>query len=217
MHLPRPHMRWPTNRLLWFCRNSNATSLIAIVASFVRCPGPAWTDWAYLRCGIRLLPLSGGAIRPDRCGRPQKQGIAPRVLIADNLARYDVARRTIMPGVEHRQHRGLNNRAENSHQPTRRRERIMKRFKSAGQAQRFLSVHDQVANLFCRPADTNAADHRWARARALQVWAEVIGASASRSRPTPRSDASFSNDLPYFVTCTRCPAEISLYSRTGGT
>jgi transposase-like protein len=44
-----------------------------------------------------------------------------------------------MPGVEHRQHKGLNNRAENSHQPTRRRERIMKRFKSAGQAQRFLS------------------------------------------------------------------------------
>jgi putative transposase len=61
-----------------------------------------------------------------------------------------------MPGVEHRQHRGLNNRAENSHQPTRRRERIMKCFKSAGQAQRFLSTHDQVANLFRRPANTNA-------------------------------------------------------------
>ena len=60
---------------------------------------------------------------------------------------------------QHRQHKGLNNRAENSHQPTRRRERIMKRFKSAGQAQRFLSAHDQVANLFRRPANTNAADH----------------------------------------------------------
>ena len=48
--------------------------------------------------------------------------------------------------VEHRQHKGLNNRAENSHQPTRRRERIMKRFKSARQAQRFLSVHVKVAN-----------------------------------------------------------------------
>ena len=53
--------------------------------------------------------------------------------------------------VEHRQHKGLNNRAENSHQPTRRRERIMKRFKSARQAQRFLTVHDQVANLFHIP------------------------------------------------------------------
>ena len=49
-----------------------------------------------------------------------------------------------MPGVEHRRHKGLNNRAENSHQPTRRRERHMKRFKSAGQAQRFLSAHDQI-------------------------------------------------------------------------
>lgn len=47
-----------------------------------------------------------------------------------------------------RQHRGLNSRAENSYQLTRRRERVMKRFKSAGQAQRFLSVHDQVANFF---------------------------------------------------------------------
>ena len=72
-------------------------------------------------------------------------------MITDKLASYGAAKREIMPGVEHRQHKGLNNRAENSHQPTRRRERIMKRFKSAGQAQRFLSVHDQVANLFRRP------------------------------------------------------------------
>jgi putative transposase len=106
----------------------------------------------------------------------KKQGITPRVMITDKLASYSAARREIMPGVEHRQHRRLNNRAENSHQPTRRRERIMKRFKSAGQAQRFLSVHDQVANLFRRPANTNAADHRLARTRAFQAWAEVTGA-----------------------------------------
>jgi len=67
----------------------------------------------------------------------------------------------------------LNNRAENSHQPTRQRERIMKRFKSAGQAQRFLWVHDQIANLFRRPANTNAADNRRVRAQAFQVWSEV--------------------------------------------
>jgi putative transposase len=94
-------------------------------------------------------------------------------MITDKLASYAAAKKEVMPGIKHRQHRGLNNRAENSHQPTRRRERIMKRFKSAGQAQRFLSVHDQVANLFRRPANTNAADHRQARARAFQVWAEV--------------------------------------------
>ncbi len=105
----------------------------------------------------------------------KKQGIAPRVMITDKLASYAVAKRSVMPSVEHRQHKGLNNRAENSHQPTRRRECIMKRFKSAGQAQRFLSAHDQVANLFRRPANTNAVDHRRARARAFQVWAEVTG------------------------------------------
>jgi putative transposase len=109
----------------------------------------------------------------------KKQGMAPRVMITDKLASYGAAKREIMPGVEHRQHRGLNNRAENSHQPTRRRERIMKRFKSAEQAQRFPSVHDQVANLFRRPANTNAADHRQARARAFQVWADVTGVASA--------------------------------------
>ncbi|KFG66522.1 IS6 family transposase [Microvirga sp. BSC39] len=103
----------------------------------------------------------------------KKQGVAPRVLITDKLASYGAAKREIMPSVEHRQHRGLNNRAENSHQPTRRRERIMKRFKSAGQAQRFLAARDQVANLFRCTANTNAADRRRARARAFQVWTDV--------------------------------------------
>jgi putative transposase len=105
----------------------------------------------------------------------KRQGIAPRVMITDKPASYDAAKREVMPGVEHRQHRGLNNRAENSHQPTRRRERIMKRFKSAGQAQRFRSAHDQVANLFRRPANITAAAHRTSRAQAFRVWAEVTG------------------------------------------
>ncbi len=59
-----------------------------------------------------------------------------------------------MPSVEHRKHKGLNNRAENSHQPTRQRERQVKRFKSAGQAQRFLSAHDGINNLFLLRATT---------------------------------------------------------------
>ena len=99
-------------------------------------------------------------------------------MITDKLSSYAAAKRIVMPGVEHRQHKGLNNRAENSHQPTRRRERVMKRFKSAGQAQRFLSVHDQVGNLFRRPANTNAADHRKARAQAFTTWAEVTDIAA---------------------------------------
>jgi putative transposase len=108
----------------------------------------------------------------------KKQGIAPHVMITDKLASYSAAKREIMPGVGHRQHKGLNNRAENSHQPTRRRERIMKRFKSAGQAQRFPSIHDQVGNLFRRPANSNAAAHRLSRAEAIKIWAEVTGLAA---------------------------------------
>jgi len=99
-------------------------------------------------------------------------------MITDKLASYAAVKRIVMPGVEHRQHKGLNNRAENSHQPTRRRERIMKRFKSAGQAQRFLSGHDQVANLFLRCANTNAVAHRQSRTRAFTTWAEVTGLAA---------------------------------------
>jgi putative transposase len=78
----------------------------------------------------------------------KKQMRPPRVMITDKLASYGAAKREVMPSIEHRQHKGLNNRAENSHQPTRRRERQMKQFKSAGQAQRFRSAHDQINNLF---------------------------------------------------------------------
>ena len=103
----------------------------------------------------------------------KRQRRVPRVMITDKLRSYGAAARTIMPGAEHRQHKGLNNRAENSHQPTRRRERIMKRFKSPGQAQRFLATHDQVANLFRTPATANADDRRKTRRQAHKVWADV--------------------------------------------
>src|SRR5690242_4534505 len=63
----------------------------------------------------------------------------PRVIVTDKLKSYGAAKREILPGVEHRQNRYLNNRCEVSHQPTRRHERHMQRFKSARQAQQFLS------------------------------------------------------------------------------
>jgi putative transposase len=104
----------------------------------------------------------------------KKQMRAPRVMITDKLASYGAARREVMPGIEHRQHKGLNNRAENSHQPTRRRERQMKQFKSAGQAQRFLSAHDQINNLFqLRRDHLTAAEHRASRTQIFRVWAEI--------------------------------------------
>src|SRR3954453_11107998 len=109
----------------------------------------------------------------------KKQGRAPRVMITDKLASYSAAKADVMPSVEHRRHKGLNTRAENSHQPTRRRERQMKRFKSAGQAQRFLSAHDQINNLFHLRRDYLTTDqYRAARAQAFQTWAEVAGAVA---------------------------------------
>src|SRR3954465_14492 len=109
----------------------------------------------------------------------KRQMRPPRVMITDKLASYGAAKREIMPGVEHRQHKGLNNRAENSHQPTRRRGRQMKRFKSARQAQRFLSPHDQINNLFHLHRDhIPASVYRAVRTQAFQAWAEVTGMAA---------------------------------------
>ena len=82
----------------------------------------------------------------------KKHGRAPRVLVTDKLKSYAAAKRALGISVEHRQHKGLNNRAKNSHQPTRVCEKVMRRFKSARHLQRFASVHHQVANFFmhCR-------------------------------------------------------------------
>lgn len=81
-------------------------------------------------------------------------GCQPRVIITDKLRSYGAAKKIILPRVAHRQSRYLNNRAENSHQPTRQRERRMKRFKSPEHAQRFLERHDILAAHF-RPQATS--------------------------------------------------------------
>ena len=95
----------------------------------------------------------------------------PRVIVTDQLKSYGAARRQLLPSVEHRQSRYLNNRAENSHQPTRRRERQMQRFKSARHAQRFLSAHGPIRGHFHpRRHRLTAREYRLARAAAFQVW-----------------------------------------------
>src|ERR1700733_12106561 len=78
----------------------------------------------------------------------KKQGFAPGVLVTDKLRSYGAARSEMGLSACHEQGLRKNNRAENSHQPTRRRERKMQRFKSPGSAQRFLSVHAAVQNTF---------------------------------------------------------------------
>ena len=98
----------------------------------------------------------------------------PRVVITDKLRSYGAALKELMPSVEHRQHKGLNNRAELSHQPTRQQERQMRRFKSAGQAQRFLSAHAPINNLFrFRRHLLTAAAARLVRAQAFATWQQV--------------------------------------------
>ena len=95
----------------------------------------------------------------------------PRRLVTDGLRSYGVAHREMLPEVRHRKSRYLNNRAENSHRPTRRRERQMQRFKSSSQAQQFLSAHSMIYGHF-RPRRhlMPAADYQRARANIFKVW-----------------------------------------------
>ena len=102
------------------------------------------------------------------------QGGEPRRLVTDKLRSYGAAHRTVMPSVLHDTSRYANNRAEVSHQPTRQRERQMRRFKSVAQAQRFLSVHGVILNLFRVGRHLlRSANHRMLRARSFLVWSEV--------------------------------------------
>jgi putative transposase len=78
----------------------------------------------------------------------KKTGAVPRVVVTDKLRSHGAAHREVMPCVEHRSHTGLNNRAENSHQPPRQRERAMKGFRSVGRAQWFLSAFSGISPHF---------------------------------------------------------------------
>ena len=105
------------------------------------------------------------------------QGRESRRLITDKLRSYSAAHRTVMPSVVHITDQYANNRAEVSHQPTRQRERQMRRFKSAAHAQRFLSVHGPVQNLFRVGRHLlQAGHHRLLRTRSFRIWDEVTNA-----------------------------------------
>lgn len=101
---------------------------------------------------------------------------APRVLVTDKLASYPPAVRRVLPMVDHRRHKGLNNRAENSHLATRQRERRMQRFKSPGHAQRFLEPFTAVCNHF-RPRRHRLAAvcYRQVMDERFRTWREVVG------------------------------------------
>jgi len=103
----------------------------------------------------------------------------PRVVITDKLASYGAAKREALPSVEHRRHKRLNNRAENAHQPTRERERRMRRFKSPGHAQRFLASYGPIA-AHCRPRRhrLTAVAYRATRDQRFATWRAITGAPA---------------------------------------
>lgn len=95
----------------------------------------------------------------------------PRVLITDKLRSYFKPIHNLAPGADHRAHKGLNNKIEGSHRPTRRREKILGRFKSPRQAQRFLAAHDQISIIF-RPRRyrLSTISYRHARVDAFDLW-----------------------------------------------
>ena len=99
------------------------------------------------------------------------KGIAPTRMISDKLRSYGAARRQVMPHVQHRSHKGLNNRAENSHVPLRKRERMMQGFRSPGGLQRFVSVFSAVRNLFLPLRSKRSAfQNRIHRIHAIGEW-----------------------------------------------
>ena len=105
------------------------------------------------------------------------QGREPRRLITDRLRSYAAAHRTVMPSVVHSTRQYENNRAEVSHQPVRQRERQMRRFASPAHAQRFLSAHGIVLNLFRLGRHLlRAIHHRLLRSRSFRVWDEATWA-----------------------------------------
>ena len=105
----------------------------------------------------------------------KKYGFVPETFVTDDLRSYSAAARDLGMERRYRTGRWQNNRAENSHQPTRRRECKMQRFKSAGSAQRFLSTHAAVYNTFnVQRHLTSATTHRAFRAAAINTWREAV-------------------------------------------
>ncbi|MFI0848346.1 IS6 family transposase [Mesorhizobium sp. IMUNJ 23232] len=87
----------------------------------------------------------------------KKQDVAPKRMITDKLRSYGAAKRQVMPDVQHRSQKGLNNRAENSHVPLRKRERVMQDFRSPGRLQRFVSIFSAPRNLLVPPRSKRSA------------------------------------------------------------
>ena len=150
-------------------------------------PAAGFPTWdrigaVHQRQGAEMPPLRAlgsplTALVQRECGRA---AYVPRVVITDTLASYGAALREVLPSVEHRQHKRLNNRAEHSHQPTRERERRMRRCKDPGHAQRFRAAYGPIASHF-RPRRhrLTASAYRQHRNDASATWREVTGVAVA--------------------------------------
>ncbi len=187
----------------------------------------------YHRINVELLPLAcrGPARRgarhpcPEAAEYPAAKRFFKRLLtgvrhkpsriVTDGLRSYGVVHREILPDVRHRTSRYLNNRAENSHRPTRRRERQMQRFKSPEQAQHFLSVHGMIYGHFHPRRHFMTADqYRWARDTAFRLWQAVGDVRSNGSmkshklRRTSRLVCSTAN-VTMLLIPLMCPAGVA--------
>jgi len=101
----------------------------------------------------------------------KRHGFVPKRIITDKLRSYGAAKREVAPGLDHWSHKGLNNRAENSHLPFRKRERAMQGFRSPGGLQRFVAIHSTTRNCFSLPARRRSAlAIRYHRMEAFDAW-----------------------------------------------
>ena len=130
---------------------------------FLKINGQRHYRWRAVDQHGQVLDILVTARRDKQAAKPffrkvlKRCRYVPRVIITDKLASYGTTKKAILPGVEHRQHKGLNNRAENSHLPTRQQERARRRFKSPGQAQHFLSAFELITRHFRVPRLSMAA------------------------------------------------------------
>ncbi len=154
-------------------------------AAFIQINGQPHYRWQAVDQEGNVLAILGQSRRDKQAAtrffRTLLKGLAsvPRVVITDKRASYSAALREVLPSVEHRRHKGLNNRAEHAHQPTRERERRMRRFKDPGHAQRFLAAYGPSAG-HCRPRrHRRTADaYRATRHERCATWRAVTGTPA---------------------------------------
>ena len=152
---------------------------------FLRISGKTWYLWRAVEADGMVLDIvlqerrnleaAETLLRRLVEGQPGE----PRVIVTDKLASYTPAIKKVFPRAEHRRHKGINNRAENSHQPTRQRERARRRFKSPEHTQRFLEPFGPIRQHFCPGRHLlPAAEYRAKLAERSAAWDALTGVAA---------------------------------------